>query len=383
MDAELQPDLQHSGAPSGEAPARTGSVRPMTRSDIPTVARLFSKTFRARKNAVAPDLEAYLETVFFGSPHYRPEHGSMVHAGENGVTSAILAVPMEFSAHGRPVMARLLCAFMADGKDGAAGAARLARQMHAARQEMCFSDSSSPASADQCLAGGGSVLPIQSLEWRRAFKPLTAAAIGWSRAAPALRSRAVLAPLGWLDQALRRRRRSITPAAVPDCRTIPATPDAFFACATPMLFRFPLRPVWSREEFDWLVGVASLNRGLGELHVRIVLDRGGQPIGAFLYFGRKGEEATVLNLLCTAGREFEVVGQMFSSLDAEGYASAGGIAQPFMMNAISRQRWLSFKHRGYFCLVTRHADIKDAAQRNDIYIGGLASESWSRLLTDF
>jgi hypothetical protein len=74
---------------------------------------------------------------------------------------------------------------------------------------------------------------------------------------------------------------------------------------------------------------------------------------------------------------------MFSSLDAEGYAAASGISQPFMMNAISRQRWLSFKHRGYFCLVTRHAEITDAALRNDIYIGGLASESWSRLLTDF
>lgn len=227
------------------------------------------------------------------------------------------------------------------------------------------------------------MLPIQSLEWHRAFKPLTAAAIAYGRAVPVLRSRAVLAPLSWLDQAMRRRRPSIKPAAVPECRTIPATPDAFFACAAPMLFRFPVRPVWDREEFDWLVGIASQNRHLGELHVRIVLDCGGQPIGAFLYFGRKGREATVLNLLCAAGREFDVVGQMLSSLDAEGYACASGIAQPFMMNAISRQRWLSFKHRGYFCLVTRHADIKEAALRNDIYIGGLASESWSRLLTDF
>ena len=383
MDAEMQADRQRSCASGAETPARAGGVRPMSRSDIPAVAQLFSRTFRARKDVVAPGLEAYLETVFFGSPHYRPENGSMVHAGENGVTSAILAVPMQFSAHGRPVLARLLCAFMADGKDGAAGAARLARQMHAVRQEMCFSDSSSPASADQCLAGGGSVLPIQSLEWHRAFKPLTAAAIAYGRAVPVLRSRAVLAPLSWLDQAMRRRRPSIKPAAVPECRTIPATPDAFFACAAPMLFRFPVRPVWDREEFDWLVGIASQNRRLGELHVRIVLDCGGQPIGAFLYFGRKGREATVLNLLCAAGREFDVVGQMLSSLDAEGYACASGIAQPFMMNAISRQRWLSFKHRGYFCLVTRHADIKEAALRNDIYIGGLASESWSRLLTDF
>lgn len=93
--------------------------------------------------------------------------------------------------------------------------------------------------------------------------------------------------------------------------------------------------------------------------------------------------ATVLNLVCEEGRERDVAAAMFARLDAEGYAVAVGMAQPFLMNAISRQRWLSFRHRGYFCMVTRHADLKEAAERNDIYIGGLASETWSRLLTDF
>lgn len=382
MDAELQPDLQRSRASGGEAPARAYGVRPMTRSDISTVARLFSKAFR-NSDKVAPELAPYLETVFFGSPHYRPENGSMVHEGENGVASAILAIPMEFSAHGRPIIARLLCAFMADGTEGAAGAARLARQMGGARQDMCFSDNSSPVSADHWVAGGGVVLPIQSLEWHRSFRPLSAAAINCSRHLPALRSRPVLHLLGRLDAVLRRRRPSLVPPAPSGCRTIESSADAFFACAGPMMERFAIRPTWSRPEFDWLHGVAALNNGLGTLQFRRVIDDSGRSIGAFLFFGKRKLEATVLNVLCEAGREFEMIGQMFSHLDAEGYARARGIAQPFMMNAISRQRRLSFKHRGYFCLVTRHAEITDAALRNDIYIGGLASESWSRLLTDF
>ena len=150
-----------------------------------------------------------------------------------------------------------------------------------------------------------------------------------------------------------------------------------------MLQRFAVRPVWSRSEFNWLTAVAGLNTTLGELFCREVLNESGRVIGAYLYFGKVGETATVLNIVCEAGREFDVTAQMFHSLDAEGYAFAVGSAQPFLMNAISRQRWLSFHHRGYFCMVTRHADLKDAAQRNDIYVGGLASESWSRLLTDF
>lgn len=385
MDADLQRDLNPSPATIGaESPPRTCGVRPMTKRDIPTVARLFSKAFRDRKGEVAPDLEGYLETVFFGSPHYRPEHGSIVYEGGSGdIASAILAVPMEFTVHGRPIIAKLLCAFMADGKDGAAGAARLARQMRAARQDLCFSDNSSPVSADHWVAGGGAVLPIQSLEWQRSFRPLAAGAIACGRYLPLSHSRGVLGLLGWFDGLLRRQRPSLVPVAAAGYRTNRASPEEFFRCAGAMMERFPIRPTWSKPEFDWLVSVASLNQTLGSLQYRTVIAEDGSVIGAFLFFGRKGREATVLNVLCAAGHEFDVTGQMFSHLDTEGYAQASGIAQPFLMNAISRQRWLSFKHRGYFCMVTRHAEIKDAALRNEIYIGGLASESWSRLLTDF
>lgn len=355
----------------------------MSRGDIPAVARLFSKVFRHREGKVAPDLEAYLETVFFGSPHYRPEHGSIVHDLGNGVSSAILALPMEFSVHGRPVIAKLLCAFMADGKDSAVGAAQLARQMRAARQDMCFSDNSSPVSADHWVAGGGIVLPVQSLEWHRVFRPLSAAAIAAGRRVPLLRSSCVVGPVRWLDHAFRRQRGSIVPVGMAGCRTVLASPEEFLHCAGPMMERFPIRPAWGVQEFNWLYQIAAMNRNLGELSCRIVVDESGRSIGAFLFFGKKGGMATVLNIVCLADREFDVVGQMFASLDDEGYASASGISQPFLMNAISRQRWLSFKHRGYFCMVTRHAEIKDAALRNDIYVGGLASESWSRLLTDF
>lgn len=385
MDAELRPTLQSTPEPErGARHSPACGVRPMSRDDIPAVARLFSKIFRNRSGEVASGLEDYLETVFFGSPHYRPEHGSVVHDGANGqIDSTILAVPMEFSVHGRPLVARLLCAFMADGKEGAAGAARLARQMRAHRQDFCFSDNASPVSADHWVAGGGIVLPIQSLEWRRVFQPLTAGAIRAGRRMAWLRSPGLLGLSRWLDGALVRRRGAFAPAPVTGCRVVPASPEEFVDCARPMIERFPIRPVWAKQEFDWLVRIAVMNRSLGDMQCRIVLDESGQGIGAFLFFGRKGHAATVLNIVCTAGRAFDVVGQMFASLDAEGYASASGPAQPFLMNAISRQRWLSFKHRGYFCMVTRHAELKDAALRNDIYIGGLASESWSRLLTDF
>jgi hypothetical protein len=75
--------------------------------------------------------------------------------------------------------------------------------------------------------------------------------------------------------------------------------------------------------------------------------------------------------------------QVFADLDGLGHVSAQGMAQPFLMNAVLRQRHLVHRHTGYFCLVTRHADLKAAAMSDGFYAGGLASERWSRLLHDF
>ncbi|WEX88643.1 GNAT family N-acetyltransferase [Sinorhizobium garamanticum] len=372
-------------APAGEAdPRRPAGIRAMERADVPTIGKLFNKIFRKTDCQAGEDLRRYLETVFFGSPLYTRECGSVVHENGGGdIDSAILAVPIEFLVHGRPTVARLLCAFMADGKAGAAGAARLARMMRAERQEMCFSDSSSPVSADHWVAAGGAVLPIQSLEWRRAFRPFVAGAFLASRRVPLLRSRAVIGALALADHALRWRAPSTKPSSVLGFETRPASLEEFRQCAGPMLKRFSVRPTWSRPEFDWLAAVASLNRSLGALQCRKVICERGRTVGTFLFFGKENGIANVLNVLCEEGREFDVTAEMFASLDREGYAAAVGMAQPFLMNAISRRRWLSFRHRGYFCMVTRHADLMEAALRNDIYIGGLASESWSRLLTDF
>lgn len=368
-------------ATEGAGAGRSG-IRPMARADIPAVEAIFRTAFaRGRPTG---DLAAYIETVFFGSPHYSEEHGSIVYDdGRKGVTAALLSLPMPFVAHDRPVMARLLCAFMSDGtKGGMLGAARLARSLRAGQVEFCFSDNASPVSADHWVASGGIALPVESLEWRRAFQPLGAllCCIGRTRAGqPA----PVVAPLlRALDRAILARKPLIRPAPAPGCAARDAAPQAFLDHARAMTERFAVRPVWTQDYFDWLLGIVAMNRALGPLRCRTV-EEAGRTIGVFLFAGRPGATARVLNLICEEGREFDVTAQMFASLAEEGYVDAAGMAQPFMVNAVMRQRRLTFRHRGYLCLNTRHGELLESARRGDLYIGGLASESWSRLVTDF
>lgn len=382
----LRQPTELSASPSGEGRQRpnTGAVRAMERSDLPAVADLFTRTFRKNNQATDSQLAGYLETVFFSSPLYTPDVGSLVHLNETStIDSAILAMPVEFIVHGRPVTARVLCAFMAEGKSGAAGAARLARMLRAARQDFCFTDNASPVSADHWVAGGGLVLPVQSLEWHRTFRP-AAAALDMARRRVKLLAKLPLQGLARIaDRFVRRSRTSFAAAPQDGVTSTPISLPQLMEQAQVMMERFSVHPVFSKPEFDWLVAAAKLNTSLGELQCRSITDAQGKIIGCYLYFGADGRNAVVMNIFCHERQEALVVAQIFADLDNLGYASAQGMAQPFLTQAVLRQRHLVHKHTGYFCLVTRHADLKEAAIGDGFYAGGLASESWSRLLHDF
>lgn len=382
----LRQPTELSASPSGEGRQRpnTGAVRAMERSDLPAVADLFTRAFRKNNQATDSQLAGYLETVFFSSPLYTPDVGSLVHLNETStIDSAILAMPVEFIVHGRPVTARVLCAFMAEGKSGAAGAARLARMLRAARQDFCFTDNASPVSADHWVAGGGLVLPVQSLEWHRTFRP-AAAALDMARRRVKLLAKLPLQGLARIaDSFVRRSRTSFAAAPQDGVTSTPISLPQLMEQAQVMMERFSVHPVFSKPEFDWLVAAAKLNTSLGELQCRSITDAQGKIIGCYLYFGADGRSAVVMNIFCHERQEALVVAQIFADLDNLGYASAQGMAQPFLTQAVLRQRHLVHKHTGYFCLVTRHADLKEAAIGDGFYAGGLASESWSRLLHDF
>lgn len=360
-----------------------GHVRAMKRDDIPAVEAIFRTAF-ARGQSTG-DLASYIETVFFDCPYYSEAHGGLVYDdGRNGIRAALFSLPMPFISHGRPVIARLLCAFMSDGtRSGALGAARITRYLSLENGEFYLSDNASPVSVSHWLAGGGTMLPVQSLEWRRAFQPVSALLSGRRRGRRTGRLPRAAAPiLRALDRVVLACKPHLTPAPMPGCTTKTVPAQEFFDHADAMTQRFAVRPAWNRDYFDWLLDIAARNRTLGPLQCRTV-KKDGRTIGVYLFAGQPGATARVLNFLCEERREFDVMAQMFASLAAEGYVDAAGMAQPFMMNAVMRQRRLVFHYRGYFCLESRYRDLIEATKTGDFYAGGLASEDWSRLVTDF
>lgn len=365
-------------------PAQRGAVRPARPSDIPAVARLFLKIFRDADKPAGADLQNYLRTLLLASPSYHESLGTQVYEQRDGrIRSALLAVPMRFVACGNIVPGRLLGVFMTDADREAAGAAQLILALRPRRADFAFCDSASPTSCNHLLAIGGKPITLQNLEWARSFRPFGALAGRFD--ARFLRGRFPSLPVlaHPLDSLLRR----LLPQ--PDAQGSGTTrvaemPVATFLVQAPRLIaHYAVRPLWMEEELSWLVSLAAQNTKLGAFTIRSVLDRNHMIIGCFVYYAAPGRTAHVLNVLALPGQEIAVLDAMFRHLDETGHVEARGRAQPALMAGLSLQRWVVFRHRAFTVALTRIPEINEALARGDVYVGGLAGEDWSRLLTDF
>ncbi|UJW84819.1 GNAT family N-acetyltransferase [Devosia sp. SL43] len=360
--------------------APQSGTTPLQLRDAAEVAGLFYRAFRDGRTP--PDeFVDYFRESFFGSPTYDQALGGLVHRGDEGaIDGALLVIPMRVVVHGRLMTGRLMSNYMTDPGKRTKGGAEMVLTIRARNQDFCFSDSANPVSADHWKAVGGHVLPIQSLDFRRVFRPVGWMAMRLTQRLPKSIGRLLQAATCPLDAVL----RWIVPRLGADGPIGSRIEIADFVTLAPGLVeRFAVHPAWQPEELGWLLDMAARNIINGPLHLREVRDGKGHLAGALVFYARPGGTARVLNILSRRGREELVVGALLAELDAMGCLAVEGMAQPFLMEALSRQAGMGFVPRGAYCISTRHAEIVDAAKRGDVYLGGLMGEDWSRLVTDF
>lgn len=369
-------------------PTRKNGVRFMERRDLDTVARLFLAVFRDRKETPSADLLSYLEELCFGSPALTPENGSLVYENRSGtILAALIAVPMRFRVGGRQVTARLLCSFMCCGPAGMRAAACLNHHFHGLSYDLVFSDTAQVQSVGHWRAGGGDMMPVESLAWCRVFRPLQASLErlerpGKGRASRAL-ARVLRAPAHVADGLVRRAYPRFRANGSDQLSARMVDAAAFAGVAPALLSRFDVYPDWSGEDFSWVCAMAARNTRLGPLRFCLVEDGEGRAVGVAAWCGSAGGEANVLNLLCEDGRERECVAEVLDLLEQAGHSHAVGMTQTFLFPALQMQPHVCFRHRGFFCFSSSDSDVRAAGAGGRFYAGGLASESWSRLLNDF
>lgn len=353
--------------------------------DIAQVGALYFKVFRNKPTNSSRDFDTYFKDLFFGSPYYTPENGSFVHETADGqIDSVLSAVPMQYHVNEKIIVSRLLGTFMTDPDISTQGAAQLTLTLRARRQDLCFTDTASPASANHLKAVGGVILPTQSLEWCRIFKPVGYAILRL-RPHSSFLHKTMWLPLSRLGDAMVKKIGKIPPIEPPpSVRDEVMEEIAFQEQAASLVGNYSVRPVWSKPEISWILRMASMHKSEGQLQIRSVYDNAGRLRGCYIFFGTPGSIAKVLNILTASRQDSDlVVKQMLHYLEATGYVAAQGPVQPRLLEAFSKHRALFYRHKAYTCVSTRHREVIEAIDRHDIFLGGLAGESWSRLASDF
>jgi hypothetical protein len=362
----------------------------MTLADVPAFAALFCEVFREGRTAHRDEIAAYLATCLFENPAYDPAFASLVQEDRAGEVAAVMGfIPMTLIACGREITARLGSAFLARPGIAPGAAGRITTLLRAKRQDFVFSSNGAPVTAESTRAGGGLVLPLQSLDWLRPFRPL--GMLAHARLEPKCRqaSRAAMAApvahalLRPLDAMARRLVPGLAVGATGGWRLEPVPRSLILAQAEGMLARFAVRPRWQPQELNWLLDMATRRTADGPLHETGIFDPDGQLAGLVFYYAHPGGMAQVLNILTRPQAEAQVLRALLAHLETAGHIGVRGEAQPFLLPALSCERGITYRFRGNFCVLSRHQDVADAVARGDFYSGGLVGESWSRLVSDF
>ncbi len=353
-------------------------------SDIDQVANLYKIHFRPNSGFDLAEFRQYAEDVYFSRADYSEDLGCQVYEESDGrIGAAILCVPMQIRHGSQTYHGRLLNCFVKHPDSSSAGVWRILSKLRARYQDFTFSDTANDMSWRIAQGIGGVYLPVQSLKWRRMFRPGSFLAQKVSGVGSALSGAASVAGSVLLDQPARRIEKGLQVLADESVSSQPISLMDFRQLAQDMLERFTVRPEWDTTEFAWIADKVLKNPDLGEVTVRKVLDGNGKVLGAYVYFLGADRSANVFNILSADGNDADVVNELLAHLDSTGCVVASGMAQPFLMTAFAKQKYVDYRHRGHYYVMTRHEGVLKAIARNEIYMGGFASESWNRLLTGF
>src|SRR5690606_30292495 len=140
-----------------------------------------------------------------------------------------------------------------------------------------------------------------------------------------------------------------------------------------------LQPDWSGDQLAWRLRHGRLKNRHGPRTMRIVTGRNGAALGCYVYYGRPGGIAWVLQLLANGPDYGTVVDDLLIHARDSGCVAVRGKMAPGLGEALLTRRCLYF-HRSATVYRTCDPAIDAALRSGDALVTGLAGESWSQLI---
>lgn len=358
-------------------------IRPFEPGDLNHVAALYQRTFATSGTEPSSKLAQCLNEFYLEGPSADPDIPSLVHVGDGGEISGFVGVnlvPMAFA--GRRMRVAFCGALMVENpRDDPLAGARLLKAFLAGRQDLSISETANKTSLEMSKALRGVALPGYSLEWMRAFKPISFACDMVFRHSPFRKvglpvARAADTLFHWIGfgGSLSIEEVSAGKAAL----ALRSVGSDGLAEAVELLTRhYQMRPSWMPEELSHVLSQAFDKPAYGEAIAMVASKGDGPAIGAFLYHLRPGGVGRVFQVLSLPGMESTIIDAMFADAARRGAAGLRGRTQPAILNGLLGKKAM-FANASSTVVFSRDDDILDCLRSGRAFINGIAGENWGR-----
>jgi hypothetical protein len=358
-------------------------IRSCTRDDIPAVAALFQRTFRDARTPAPASLQFYLRELYLDHPWHDPELASKVYVAEDGSIGGLIGIlPLRLTFRGRPLRAAVAGSLMVDKpQENPLAGARLLRAYFTGPQDLSLSDSANTVSLGMWERLGGKAVVAESMEWVRAFRPAaTMLALAAEAAPPARLARPLAAAADLVALRMAHLSSRFAPPASPTGDR--ATDDEELVRLIPEFAEsYVVRPAWDAATLRWVLAHMARKERHGPMIARAVLGKDDRPLGCYVYYGRRGGVAFVLQMFSRPETVEPVLDNLLAHAAAQGCVAVRGRTQARLLDALQRRDCVFFRHNATVAH-SANAELMAAIRAGDALITGLAGDGWTRLVGD-
>ncbi|HUI65855.1 MAG TPA: GNAT family N-acetyltransferase [Bacteroidota bacterium] len=359
-------------------------IRPFTHADIPAVANLFMRVFRGSKAPAPESVRQCFEELYFNNPWNDGSIESFVNQTSNGEVSGFIgAMPRTMAFQNREITVVVAGNHMVDQENRELFVgSNLLKRLLGGPQDLTFTDSANDISRRLWEKLGAVTLLNYSLRWLRILRPVSypLSLIGRYSGAPVLRT--LFVPAAAVGDRLGRIFLSPPDTAAAKRLTAKSlTPELIVSGLTTMAGSSPLRPHYDAGKLTWLLTQAQTKEQYGGLNAR-ALDHMETLAGWYLYYGRRGETAEVLQLAARPDTFAGVMNHLFVDAYEQGSPAVMGVVDPRYLREIHAHKCIILLRPMYTTAHARNAELLKPLLLGQAFLSRLEGEWWTRLQGD-
>ncbi|MEO7221040.1 MAG: hypothetical protein ABIY37_01065 [Devosia sp.] len=368
----------------------SGTIRPFTAADAPRVAEILLWAFQKSTRVPPQGMVDYIKRLYLEIPWADPDIYARVMELPDGRISGFAGLtPLPLRMGDKRVRVGVTSSLSVDDRIGDhMTGPRLVRHMRNGAQDGVLSDRSNQAATAISRQLKSDILHSYSMDFIRLLRP-AGRGVEWlsGHFRPARLLSGVATPI---DRKFAARSLVSEDAhwAAPgktrgsdSFKDVPVTLDQLLDLIPHFLERFTLRPDFERHHWQFILEDGARKASFGEFFANAVVSPSGETIGLYLYHGRKGQTAELLQAFSNPGREGVVLDKLIGHAMELGAVAIHGRSTPTFHRQLM-DRHAFFYPNMWTIVYARDPEVVSHFNAGTAFFTGIAGENWIRLNGD-